>query len=144
MLDIHLRNPDPSIEELTQAGKEYFDQTYGKTAKATRTLLSAIYPDLGTSLAAVRSILYTKVRTRILRHQSCIWVWVCIHGSDLAGRDIVCDDCGTDRHQHASTDRMAPGRCDQEWRDKGRSESSSGYCDADLESCGHRLEARRS
>ncbi|KAH0836849.1 AhpD-like protein [Lanmaoa asiatica] len=42
-----LRNPDPSIEELTQAGREYFDQTYGETAKPTEALLSAIYPDLG-------------------------------------------------------------------------------------------------
>lgn len=45
----HLRNPDPSIEELIHAGKEYFDQTYGETAKQTDALIRAIYPDLGTS-----------------------------------------------------------------------------------------------
>ncbi|KAN0088297.1 AhpD-like protein [Tylopilus felleus] len=42
-----LRNPDPTVDELTQAGKQYFDQTYGETAKTTQDLLSAIYPDLG-------------------------------------------------------------------------------------------------
>ncbi|KAF8448782.1 AhpD-like protein [Boletus edulis BED1] len=42
-----LRNPDPSVEELTQAGKAYFDHTYGETAKDTQGLLKDIYPDLG-------------------------------------------------------------------------------------------------
>ncbi|KAI9567091.1 hypothetical protein HD554DRAFT_2270633 [Boletus coccyginus] len=42
-----LRNQDPTIEELAQAGKEYFDRTYGETAKSTQTLLSAVYPDIG-------------------------------------------------------------------------------------------------
>ncbi|KAG6381805.1 hypothetical protein JVT61DRAFT_414 [Boletus reticuloceps] len=48
-----LRNPDPSVEELTQAGKAYFDHTYGETAKDTQALLKDIYPDLGASRVAV-------------------------------------------------------------------------------------------
>ncbi|KAF8141384.1 hypothetical protein EV363DRAFT_1465665 [Boletus edulis] len=48
-----LRNPDPSVEELTQAGKAYFDHTYGETAKDTQGLLKDIYPDLGASRVAV-------------------------------------------------------------------------------------------
>ena len=144
MPEARLRNPDPSIEELTQAGKEYFDQTYGETARSTQALLSAIYPDLGASLAAVRFMTHTKVRSRLLRHQSCIWVWVFLYGSDFAHGDLICDDLSADRHRHTSTDRMALGGCDQEWRNEGGSESCSGHCDTNRGSCGRRLEARHS
>ncbi|KAG9313233.1 hypothetical protein JVU11DRAFT_6694 [Chiua virens] len=58
-----LRNPDPTIEELTHAGKTYFDQTYGETAKATQDLLSAIYPDLGTS-PTLHSVPHTEIVVR--------------------------------------------------------------------------------
>ena len=144
MPEAHLRNPDPSIEELTQAGKEYFDQTYGETAKPTRALLSAIYPDLGASLATAWFMTHTQARTRILCHQSRIWVWVCLYGSDFAHGNVICDDLSADRHRHASTDRMALGRRDQEWRNKGGSESCSGHFDTSRGSCRRRLEARHS
>ena len=53
MPEILLRNPEPTIEELTRAGKAYFDQTYGETAESTQALVTAIYPDLGMSLVIV-------------------------------------------------------------------------------------------
>lgn len=65
-LNIHLRNPDPTIQELAHAGRAYFDQTYGETAKSTQDLLTAIYPDLGMpSLVIVELTSLTK--TRFLR-----------------------------------------------------------------------------
>lgn len=135
-----LRNPDPTVDELTQAGKQYFDQTYGETAKTTQDLLSAIYPDLGASL---RHVVHAtpSIRTRLLYHQLRVWVRVRVHGRDVANGNVVCDDLCADRYRHASTDRMALGRCDQEWCDEGGSESRSGHRDAHRQRGGRRVEA---
>ncbi|KIJ65473.1 hypothetical protein HYDPIDRAFT_110552 [Hydnomerulius pinastri MD-312] len=42
-----LRNPNQSLEDIAQAGQNYFNQTYGDTATPTQELLKSIYPDLG-------------------------------------------------------------------------------------------------
>ncbi|EGN97075.1 hypothetical protein SERLA73DRAFT_185358 [Serpula lacrymans var. lacrymans S7.3] len=41
-----LRDTSLSTEDITRAGQEFFDQTYGETASTVQPFLRAIYPDL--------------------------------------------------------------------------------------------------